>query len=103
MLAGSLPPGVPNDFYARIVQVLNKHEAQAILDTSGDSQKWVVLRKPISSSQMRRKLMCSPGSRCILLPKFAAGAAEIRRLGAQNVVVSMGKAGALFQTTEGPG
>jgi fructose-1-phosphate kinase PfkB-like protein len=27
VLAGSLPPGVPDDFYARIVHVLSRHEA----------------------------------------------------------------------------
>jgi membrane-bound ClpP family serine protease len=33
--------------------------------------------------------------------EIAAGAAEIRRIGAQNVVVSMGKAGALLHTADG--
>src|SRR5215213_4147196 len=36
VLAGSLPPGVTNDFYAQVVRALNKHEAQAILDTTGE-------------------------------------------------------------------
>src|SRR5258707_2278113 len=34
------------------------------------------------------------------LAEIAAAAAEIRKMGAQNVVVSMGKAGALLQTPE---
>ena len=33
--------------------------------------------------------------------EIAVAAAEIRRMGAQNVVVSMGKAGALLHTAEG--
>jgi fructose-1-phosphate kinase PfkB-like protein len=33
--------------------------------------------------------------------EIIAGAAEIRRMGAQNVVISMGKAGALLHTAEG--
>src|SRR6185503_6480804 len=33
--------------------------------------------------------------------EIAAGAAEIRGMGAQNVIVSMGKAGALLHTAEG--
>jgi fructose-1-phosphate kinase PfkB-like protein len=33
--------------------------------------------------------------------EIVAGAAEIRRMGAQNVVVSMGKAGALLHTADG--
>src|SRR5215216_4568345 len=39
VLAGSLPPGVPNDIYARVVNVLNKHGANAILDASSESLK----------------------------------------------------------------
>ncbi len=37
VLAGSMPPGIDDDFYARIVNVLNKHDAQAILDTTGQA------------------------------------------------------------------
>src|SRR5512147_1131472 len=46
VLAGSLPPGVPDDFYARVVNVLNQHEAHAILDTSGASLKIGCAEKP---------------------------------------------------------
>jgi fructose-1-phosphate kinase PfkB-like protein len=65
VLAGSMPPGVTDDFYARVVNVLNKREANAILDTTGEALK--------------------------------LGCAE---KGAQNVVISMGKAGALMQSAE---
>ena len=34
--SGSLPPGVPNDFYARIVPLIRAKEARFMLDTSGD-------------------------------------------------------------------
>src|SRR6185503_4961387 len=46
VLAGSLPPGVTNDIYARVIQVLNKHEARAILDTSGESLRLGCAVKP---------------------------------------------------------
>lgn len=101
VLAGSLPPGVPNDFYARIVQVLNKHEAQAILDTSGDSLKMGCAEKTYLVKPNAEEAHVLTGLPMHTPSEIAAGAAEIRRLGAQNVVVSMGKAGALLQTTEG--
>ncbi len=101
VLAGSLPPGVEDDFYARIIRILNGHQACAILDTTGESlrlgcQEGPYLVKP--NTEEARCLTSLPmGSR----PEIAEGAAAIRRLGAQNVVVSMGKAGALLQTAEG--
>ncbi len=33
--SGSLPPGVPDDFYARVAKWANKHDVKMVLDTSG--------------------------------------------------------------------
>ena len=86
VLAGSLPPGVSEDFYARIVAVLNRHEAKALLDTTGESLRLGCAERPF---------LVKPTA------SIAAAAAAIRDMGAQNVVISMGKAGALLQTSEG--
>lgn len=101
VLAGSLPPGVPNDFYARIVNVLNKHEAQAIVDTSGESLKMGCAEQPYLVKPNAEEASALTGLTMDTPSEIAAAAAEIRRLGAQNVVVSMGKAGALLHTSEG--
>lgn len=100
VLAGSLPRNVGDDFYARIVNVLNKHEAKAILDTSGESLRlgcaaspYLVKPNTEEAHVLTHLLMDTPSD-------IAAAAAEIRRLGPQNVVVSMGKAGALLHTSE---
>ncbi len=37
--SGSLPPGVPNDFYAQVAKISAKHGAKFIVDASGDSLK----------------------------------------------------------------
>jgi len=36
ILSGSLPPGAPVDFYARLVRLVQEHGARALLDTSGE-------------------------------------------------------------------
>ncbi len=36
-LCGSLPPGLPPDFYAQLVTVIQQYGARAILDTSGEA------------------------------------------------------------------
>ena len=101
VLAGSLPPGVTNDIYARVIQVLNKHEARAILDTSGESLKLGCIEKPFLVKPNAEEANALTGLPMNTPAEIAAGAAEIRRMGAQNVVVSMGKAGALLHTVEG--
>lgn len=101
VLAGSLPPGVAEDFYARIVHVLSKHEAQAILDTSGESLRLGCAEQPYLVKPNAEEAQGLTGLAMETPSEIAAAAAEIRRLGAQNVVVSMGKAGALVHTAEG--
>jgi len=101
VLAGSLPPGVPNDIYACVVNVLNKHGANAILDTSGESLKLGCAEKPYLVKPNAEEAHMLTGLPMGTPAEIAAGAAEIRRMGAQNVVISMGKAGALLHTSEG--
>ena len=33
--SGSVPPGVPNDFFARVARCAKQHGAQCVIDTSG--------------------------------------------------------------------
>lgn len=96
VLAGSLPPGIENDFYARIVNVLNKHESHAILDTSGESLKLGCAEKPYLVKPNTEEAHVITGLPMATPSEIATAATEIRRIGAQNVVVSMGKAGALL-------
>ena len=100
MLAGSLPPGVADDFYARIVNVLNKHEAQAILIQVGQVTGLGSAEKPYLVKPNTEEAQALTGLPMNTPAEIAAAAAEIRKIGAQNVVVSMGKAGALLQTNE---
>jgi 1-phosphofructokinase family hexose kinase len=101
VLAGSLPPGVGEDIYARIVHVLNQHEANAVLDTSGVSLRLGCLEKPYFVKPNVEEARALTGLPMETPAEIATAAAEMRRLGAQNVVISMGKAGALLNTTEG--
>jgi 1-phosphofructokinase family hexose kinase len=100
VLAGSLPPGVTGDIYARVIQVLNKHDARAILDTSGESLKLGCAEKPFLVKPNAEEAHALTGLPMDTPAEIAAGASEIRRMGAQNVVVSMGKEGALLHTAE---
>jgi 1-phosphofructokinase family hexose kinase len=101
VLAGSLPPGVGDDFYARVVNILNRHEAKAILDTSGESLRLGCAEKPYLVKPNAEEAHVLTGLPINTPAEIAAAAAEICAMGAQNVVVSMGKSGALLQTSAG--
>ena len=101
VLAGSLPPGVADDFYARIVHVLNRHEANAILDTSGESLRLGCMENPYLVKPNAEEARALTGLSMETPADIASAAAAIRHIGARNVVVSMGKAGALLHTEDG--
>jgi 1-phosphofructokinase family hexose kinase len=100
VLAGSMPPGVADDFYARVVNVLNKHEAHAILDTIGEALRLGCAERPYLVKPNTEEVHALTGLPVNNTAEIAAAAAELRKMGAQNVVISMGKAGALLQTAD---
>src|SRR6266542_1406662 len=98
ILAGSMPPGVADDYYACIINILNQHEAQAILDTAGEPLRLGCSEKPFLVKPNIEEAQTLTGLSMNTVVEIAAAAAEIRKLGAQNVVISFDKDGALLQT-----
>jgi len=101
VLAGSLPPGVPDAFYAQIIAILNEHQAISILDTTGESLRQGCEAKPFlvkPNAEETQKLTRLPVD---TIAEIAVAATELRKMGAQNVIISMGKKGALLQTADG--
>jgi len=100
--SGSLPPGVPEDFYARVSKWGKHHGAKTIVDTPGE---------PLSLACKEGVFLVKPNLREleILAGKSIESEQEqenlARRLvdecGAEVVVVSLGAAGALFAWKEG--
>lgn len=98
VLAGSLPPGVDDDFYARIMNLLNKHEARVILDIMGESLRLACTEKPYLVKPNADEVHALTGLSMDMPAEIVMAAVEVRRMGTQNVVISMGKTGALLQT-----
>jgi 1-phosphofructokinase family hexose kinase len=100
VLAGSLPPGVDDAFYARIIKVLNERQAVAVLDTTGEALRLGCYEKPFlikPNGEETQALTAMPVDTPV---QVALAASELRKMGAQNAVISLGKSGALLQTAE---
>ncbi len=100
--SGSLPPGVPTDFYATLARAARERGVRMILDTSGDALRdgvgpGVFLLKP-----NLRELGQLAGRDVTEDPEQEAAALELvdddRAL---HVVVSLGRAGALLANAHG--
>jgi len=99
--SGSLPPGVPTDFYARVADLAMELGAKLFLDTSGDAlrnagRKGIYLIKPNLrelSEFVGRELATEED-------RIAAGRQMISEGRAEVVVLSLGAEGALLITAD---
>lgn len=101
--SGSLPPGVPDDFYSRLQQLAQRHDMQFILDTSGNALHEAVgggglyLIKP-SIGELRQLV----GRPLTQDGDIAAAAQEIVDSGrSAYVAVTMGRDGAILASRAG--
>jgi 6-phosphofructokinase 2 len=101
--SGSLPPGVPIDFYARLADIVRSNGARVIIDTSGPalqaaiSAGGIYLAKPSVGEfeMLTHRKFESPGELVDAATSLvAAGSVE-------NLAVTMGRDGALLATRSG--
>jgi 6-phosphofructokinase 2 len=100
--SGSLPPGVPVDFYARVARWAHRHDVRMFVDASGEAlaaalETGVFLVKP--SLDELRGIVGAP----LATPAERREAAEllVQRGRAHKVALSMGSGGALLAATDG--
>ena len=96
-LCGSLPPGMGADSYARMLKAAG---VRAIVDTSGEALLCALSEKPWLVKPNRDELAALVGRVLPTLKDVIAAAEWLREMGAQNVLVSMGKDGALLCADE---
>ncbi|MCK9174772.1 MAG: 1-phosphofructokinase [Desulforhopalus sp.] len=96
VLAGSLPPGVPENFYSEMIKIIQSAGARVFLDTSEAALKQSCgagpeLVKP--NDEEARELTGLP----VNTPaEIVAAGVAIQKTGPENVVISLGKKGALL-------
>ncbi len=101
MLCGSLPPGVPADFYARLVRAADEAGVQTLLDADGDPLEAALEARPtvVTPNQQEAERLLNR----VLLTRshFQEAAERIRGMGARNVVLSLGARGAVGAFDDG--
>lgn len=96
-LCGSLPPGMGADSYARMLKAAG---VRAIVDTTGEALLCALCEQPWLVKPNREELAALVGRELPTLEDVIAAAQWLREKGAQNVLVSMGKEGALLCADE---
>ena len=93
-LCGSLPPGMGTDSYACMLKAAQG--VRAIVDTTGEALLCALAEKPWLVKPNRDELAALVGRDMPTLEDVIAAAEWLRDKGAENVLVSMGKDGALL-------
>jgi 1-phosphofructokinase len=94
--SGSLPPGAPVDFYARLTARLGAASVRVAVDTSGPPLADALPARPDLVKPNREELAEATGLPVTTLGEAAAAADQLRRRGARTVLTSLGADGALL-------
>jgi len=99
-LCGSLPPGVPDDFYAQLIEILQPRGARVLLDTSGAALRLGCEARPFLVKPNAEEAAAFAGHP-IDTPNAARDAANaFLERGIAQVALSLGAAGLLLATHE---
>lgn len=95
MLCGSLPPGFPNDFYARLIEHAKQLGVRTLLDTDGDALQLGLEACPtvVAPNQPEAERLLNK----VLLTRMQIldAAERIRMMGPKLVILSVGSRGAV--------
>jgi 6-phosphofructokinase 2 len=98
--SGSLPPGVPADFYQQIAEVCSDVGTRLILDTSGTGLQHITSGVFLLKPSIRELRECLGRELATEAEQVAAAQELVHRRHAQVVVVSLGHNGALLITPD---
>lgn len=95
MICGSLPPGVPTDFYARLIKLAQKAQVKTLLDTDGDALLHGLEAGPTAVAPNQAEAERLLNRALITQAHFRDAAHRIVQMGAESVIMSLGSRGAV--------
>jgi 1-phosphofructokinase family hexose kinase len=95
MLCGSLPPGVPTDFYAGLIHEARKRGVKTLLDTDGDALLEGVEARPTVATPNQQEAERLLNTALLTRTHYLAAAERVRKMGAEAAVLSLGSRGAV--------
>ena len=101
VLAGTVPHGMPGDWYARLLAPLKNRNVLTVVDAEGDLLRTALPCRPFLVKPNREELAALLGAGMESLDDVRAGALRVREMGARNVLVSLGPQGCLLADETG--
>jgi 1-phosphofructokinase family hexose kinase len=101
MLCGSLPPGMPVDFYARLIHAARKADVRTLVDTDGEALEAALEAQPTVVTPNQQEAERLLARVLITRSHFQEAASRLREMGAREVVLSLGARGAIVALEDG--
>ena len=101
VLCGSLPPGVPPDVYARLIDAVQAGGGRAILDASGEALRLGVAAAPYLVKPNAEEAQEMTGGPVQSVDDALDAARRFMAAGAQRVALSLGAQGVVYACAEG--
>ena len=101
VLAGSVPPTLPQDIYEQIAERLGGKGIRLAVDAAGELLKSVLPHRPFLIKPNKQELEGLAGRHLSTEAEIAAAAKELQQMGAEYVLVSLGAEGALLLDQNG--
>lgn len=98
--SGSLPPGVPEDFYQQVADLCRELDVALILDTSGAGLQHITSNVHLLKVSVRELRECCGRELATEAEQICAAREVVQAGRASAVVVSLGAQGALLATAE---
>lgn len=95
MLCGSMPPGVPPSFYAKLISVARQKKVKTLLHAEGEALRQGVEARPSVVTPNQQEAERLLGRTLLTRTHYLEAAARIRSMGPNAVVLSLGSRGAV--------
>lgn len=96
ILTGSLPPGCPSDYYAKLINAVEGLGCRVVLDADGERLKKGLEARPFMIKPNRFELETMTGRRLESIPEIRDAARHYIDQGVEVVAVSLGAEGAII-------
>ncbi|HMD50651.1 MAG TPA: hexose kinase [Bryobacteraceae bacterium] len=95
MLCGSVPPGIPGDFYTKLIRLARDRNVKTLLDTDGDALLHGVEAGPtvVTPNQPEAERLLNRA--LITRAHFVEAATRIKAMGPDSVLLSLGSRGVI--------
>ncbi|HKE22241.1 MAG TPA: 1-phosphofructokinase family hexose kinase [Bryobacteraceae bacterium] len=95
MLCGSIPPGVPASFYARLIAMAREKKVKTLLHADGGALREGIEARPTVVTPNQHEAERLLGRTLLTRTHYLDAARQIREMGAESVVLSLGSRGAV--------